>query len=76
MYSKRCSKRDKFIEESETTHHSSATINTPIKLPPTRRSASGQSKRPRRQLRAPDAPKIKHDKVKQFYMIDMERKRW
>ena len=49
---------------------------TPIKLPPTRRSASGQSKRPRRQLRAPDAPKIKHDKVKQFYMIDMERKRW
>ena len=27
-------------------------------------------------LRAPDAPRIKHDKMKQFYMIDMERKRW
>ena len=31
---------------------------------------------PRRQPRVPDAPKIKHDKMKQFYMIDMERKRW
>ena len=30
----------------------------------------------RRQLRVPDAPKIKHDKMKQFCMIDMERKRW
>ena len=27
-------------------------------------------------LRAPDAPKIKYDKMKQFYMIDMERKMW
>ena len=27
-------------------------------------------------LRAPDVPKVKHDKMKQFYMIDMERKRW
>ena len=26
--------------------------------------------------RVPDAPKIKRDKMKQFYMIDMERKRW
>ena len=26
--------------------------------------------------RVPDAPKIKHDKMKQFCMIDMERKRW
>ena len=26
--------------------------------------------------RAPDAPKLKHDKMKQFYMIDMERKMW
>ena len=24
--------------------------------------------------RAPDAPKIKHDKMKQFYMIDIGRK--
>lgn len=31
---------------------------------------------PRRQLRVPDAPKVKHDKMKQFYMIDMEQKRW
>lgn len=36
------------------------------------RSASGQGERPR----VPDAPKIEHDKMKQFYMIDMERKRW
>ena len=34
------------LQKSETTHHSSATINTSIKLSPTRRSASGQSKRP------------------------------
>jgi hypothetical protein len=26
--------------------------------------------------RVPDAPKIKHDKMKQFYMIDMGRKMW
>lgn len=26
--------------------------------------------------RAPDAPKSEHDKMKQFYMIDMGRKRW
>lgn len=69
------------LQKSEITHRPSQSINIPIKPPfhpssPTRRSASGQSKRPRRQLRAPDAPKIKHDKMKQFYMIDMERKRW
>ena len=29
-----------------------------------------------RQPWVPDAPKIKHDKMKQFYMIDMERKMW
>lgn len=26
--------------------------------------------------RVPDAPRIKHDKMKQFYMVDMRRKRW
>lgn len=26
--------------------------------------------------RVPDAPKIKHDKMKQFYMIDIGRKMW
>ena len=31
---------------------------------------------PRRKPRVPDAPKTKHDKMKQFYMIDIERKRW
>ena len=31
---------------------------------------------PRRQPWIPDASKIKHDKMKQFCMIDMERKRW
>lgn len=41
-------------------------------ITPTLRSASGQGERPR----VPDAPKIEHDKMKQFYMIDMERKRW
>lgn len=46
----------------------------------TRRSAFGQSRRPGG---APGpgcsedhARQIKHDKMKQFYMIDMERKRW
>ena len=34
------------LQKSETTHHSSATINTSIKLSPTRRSASGQGERP------------------------------
>jgi len=29
-----------------------------------------------RQPRAPDAPKIKHDKMKQFYMVDIGRKMW
>jgi len=31
---------------------------------------------PRRQPRVPDAPKIKRDKMKQFYMVDMGRKMW
>lgn len=43
---------------------------------PTLRNASGQGERPRRKPRVPDAPKIKNDKMKQFYMIDMERKMW
>lgn len=43
-------------------------------ITPTLRSASGQGERPRRKPRVPDAPKIKHDKMKQFYMIDMGRK--
>ncbi len=32
-------------------------------ITPTRRSASGQGKRPRRKPRVPYAPKIKHDKM-------------
>ena len=31
---------------------------------------------PRRKPRVPDAPKIKHDKMKQFYLIDIGRKMW
>ena len=31
---------------------------------------------PRRTPRVPDAPKIKHDKMKQFYMVDMGQKMW
>lgn len=67
-----------FFKKSAITHHSIPSINTPINPSsnpsshPTLRSASGQGERPR----APDAPRIKHDKMKQFYMIDMERKRW
>ena len=45
-------------------------------ITPTLRSASGQGKRPRRKPRVPDAPKIKHDKMKQFYVVDMGRKMW
>ena len=54
------------FQKSETTHHSSATINTPIKLSPTRRSASGQGERPRWKPRVPDAPRsgmLKHIKI-------------
>ena len=63
------------------THHSIPFINTPINpssnpSSPTLRSASGQGERPRRKPRVPDAPKIKHDKMKQFYMVDMRRKMW
>ena len=50
----------------------------PLSIPhhphPEERIWAGQT--PRRKPRVPDAPKIKHDKMKQFYMIDMERKRW
>ena len=59
------------IEDRCTNQSTSQPIGTP-----TLRSASGQGERPRRKPRAPDAPKIKHDKMKQFYMIDIERKRW
>ena len=47
------------------------TVIQPV-ITSTLRSASGQGQTPR----VPDAPKIKHDKMKQFYMIDMERKIW
>ncbi len=41
---------------------------------PEERIWAGQT--PRRKPWVPDAPKIKHDKMKQFYMIDMGRKIW
>ena len=48
--------------------------NQPVITHPEERIWAEQ--RPRRQLRSPDAPKIKHDRMKQFYMVDMGRKRW
>lgn len=53
------------ITPDESTHHP-----TPHHPHPEERIWAG------RQPWVPDAPKIKHDKMKQFYMIDMERKRW
>ena len=47
---------------------------TPHHTHPEERIWVGQT--PRRKPWVPDAPKIKHDKMKQFYMIDMERKMW
>ena len=47
---------------------------TPHHLHPEERIWAGRT--PRRKPRVPDAPKIKHDKMKQFYMIDMEQKMW
>ena len=72
----------KFIlQKTEVTHHSIPSINTPIKAlynpiitHPEERIWAGRT--PRRTPRAPDAPKIKHDKMKQFYIIDMGRKMW
>ena len=65
------------LQKSEILHRPSQTISTPIKL-----SSTPHHTHPEERIwagrtpRVPDAPKIKHDKMKQFYMIDMERKRW
>lgn len=45
-------------------------LYNPIITHPEERIWAGQTPR------VPGAPKIKHDKMKQFYMIDIERKRW
>ena len=65
------------FKKSAITHHSIPSINTPIKAlynpiitHPKERIWAGRTPR------VPDAPKIKHDKMKQFYMIDMGRKMW
>lgn len=47
---------------------------TPHHPHPEERIWAGQT--PRQKPRVPGAPKIKHDKMKQFYMIDMGRKMW
>ena len=67
------------LQKSEEIHHSIPSINTPIKAlynpiitHPEERIWAGRT--PRRQPWVPDAPKIKHDKMKQFYMVDMGRK--
>ena len=69
------------LQKSAITHHSISPINTPIKAlynsiitHPEERIWAGQT--PRQKPRVPGAPKIKHDKMKQFYMIDMGRKMW
>ena len=69
------------LQKSETTHRQSQPINTPTKplYNPSSPHPEGRiwaGRTPRRQPRVPDAPKIKHDKMKQFYMVDMGRKMW
>ena len=63
------------LQKSEIPHHSSATINLPSNYHPPLITHPEEciwaEQTPRRQLRAPDAPKIKHDRMKQFYMVDM-----
>ena len=68
------------FKKSEITNRPSRSINVPIKPPSTPHHPPGGAHLGRANapavLRAPDAPKLKHDKMKQFYMIDMKRKRW
>ena len=54
--------------------YTNQTVIQPVITHPEERIWAGQT--PRRKPRVPDAPKIKHDKMKQFYMVDMGRKRW
>ena len=54
--------------------YTNRTVIQPVITHPEERIWAGRT--PRRQPRVPDAPKIKHDKMKQFYMVDMERKMW
>ena len=62
------------IAKASPSIHPSIHHPTPYHTHPEERIWAGRT--PRRKPRVPDAPKIKHDKMKQFYMIDMERKRW
>jgi hypothetical protein len=62
--------RNKLIAKASPSIHPS----NPIITHPEERIWAGQT--PRRKPRVPDAPKIKHDRMKQFYMVDMGRKRW
>ena len=64
------------LQKSETTHRPSQPINTPIKPSSTPPYHPHPEERiwAGRTPRAPDAPKNKHDKMKQFYMVDMRRK--
>ena len=66
------------LQKSEEIHHSIQSINTPINPS----STPPHHPHPEERIWAgrtpwvPDAPKIKHDKMKQFYMIDMGQKMW
>ena len=69
----------KFIlQKTEVTHRPSQSINTPTKPSSTPLITPHSEERiwAGRTPRVPDAPKIKHDKMKQFYMIDIGRKMW
>ena len=58
----------KSITQFRPSIHSSTHHPTPHHTHPEERIWAGRTPR------APDAPKIKHDKMKQFYMIDIGRK--
>ena len=64
------------LQKSEKVCYSILSINTPTKPLSTPHHHTHSEERiwAGRTPRAPDAPKIKHDGMKQFYMIDMGRK--
>ena len=64
--------RQPIVQASPSIHQSSPHPPPLIIIHPEERIWAGQT--PRREPRVPGAPKIKHDKMKQFYMIDMRRK--
>ena len=65
------------LQKSEATYRQSQPVNTPINhLSPHPEERIWAGRTPRRQPRVPDAPKIKRDEMKQFYIVDIGRKMW